>query len=255
MKKLLLTVSILTAFGLVSYSQISYHDIKPDTTVNTWNNFTIAPSSSSTNDIVVWFHPVPEVVIQTHGLCEILFSANSLPAKLSVSDSIGPSGTWLPGTYNPLNSGSSGNWRTDATDKYIGFRFKNSSSSTWYYGWLMMSVAPGAASFTVKEWAFNTSGNKINAGQTTTTGINTIAHRSTLTTYPNPARDKIQIQWKAADVATLTLTNAAGSIVKRTELAQGSRPHILDTKDIVPGIYHIILKSGNDIYTGSFIKQ
>lgn len=254
MKKLLLTVSMLTAFGLVSYSQITHHDIKPDTTVNTWNNFSIAPSSLPTNDIVVWFHPMPEVVIQTHGVCEILFSANSFPAKLSVGDSISAAGTWKPGTYNPLSSGSSGNWKTDATDKYIGFRFKN-SGSTWYYGWLMMSVAPGAASFTVKEWAFNTSGNKINAGQTTTTGINTIAHRGTIKAYPNPARDKIQIQWETVDAATLTLTNATGSIVKRTELAKGSSSHILDTKDLIPGTYHITLKSENDTYTGSFVKQ
>lgn len=253
MKKLLFTISILTTSGIASYSQISYHDINPDTTVNTWDAFTITPSSSPSNDIVVWFHLLPEVVIQTHGLCEILFDSNSFPAKLNAGDSISSSGIWMAGTYNPLSSGSSGNWQTNATDKYIGFRFKN--STTWYYGWLMMSVAPGAASFTVKEWAFNASGNQINAGQTNTTGITSTAHRTAITTYPNPVWDKIQLEWEVTDAAILTITNATGLVIKRIELVKGSRVHTLETNDLVPGVYNIVMKCKNDIHTSSFVKR
>ncbi|MGN6477546.1 MAG: T9SS type A sorting domain-containing protein [Flavipsychrobacter sp.] len=252
MKKILFT-QLLVLLATISFGQINYHDINPDTTVNTWNAFVIQPTPGST-DIVIWWHPSPEVVIQTHGNAEILFETSSaLPAKLNAGDSIAPSGHWIAGDYDALSSGGTGNWVTNATDKYIGFRFKN-SGNTWYYGWLKMSVGAGASSFTVKEWAYNTTGSKINAGQVGTTGISTMQAKL-VTIYPNPAKDYLQLKYDADENTTMIITNATGTTVTRGEFSKGMSNPIISLGNLAPGTYHIVLSSSNSYYTNTFIKQ
>ncbi len=178
MKKLLFLFAIGAICTTNGHAQITYHDISPDTTVNTWNAFLIYPSGPSSN-LVIWFHPSPEVVVQTGGPCEVLFDAiATYPAKLQAGDSVSVTGNWHTANYDPLNSGTTGNWLTAATDKYLGFRFKTTATATtWNYGWLKMTVASGGTSFTVEEWAYNsTTGKSIKAGQMNTTGVNNVSN-------------------------------------------------------------------------------
>lgn len=254
MKKILLTLSTLATFGITSYSQITYHDINPDTTVNTWNAFIVKPPNGiSSDDIVIWWHPSPEVVVQTHGDCEILFNG-TLPSKLNLNDSISATGNWKPGNYDALNNVITGNWKTDATDKYLGFRFKK--TNVWHYGWLKMSIASGAVSYTVKEWAFNSqAGKTIKAGQTTTTGMNTIIPAAVIKIYPNPAQDYIQLQYKAIDNTVISITNANGSTIKTTEISKGADNPLIDTRDLARGVYQISIRNGTDNHTQTIIKQ
>ncbi len=253
MKKILFT-QLFVLLATISFGQINYHDINPDTTVNTWNAFVIQPTPGST-DIVIWWHPSPEVVIQTHGNAEILFETSSaLPAKLNAGDSIAPSGHWIAGDYDALSSGGTGNWVTNATNKYIGFRFKN-SGNTWYYGWLKMSVGTGASSFTVKEWAYNSAGGKINAGQLGTTGIGTIAQMKTLSMYPNPATTQVQLQYQAEENTVMTITNAAGNVVKTMELRKGNRNPVVEIGDWAAGMYYLTIRETESNFAGTIIKQ
>jgi len=153
-----------------SHAQIVHHDIIPDSTVSTWGDYTIVPSTNPSDDVIIWLHPVPEVVVQTHGNCNILFdAAGNFPLKLEAGDMISATGNWQPGNYNALNSMGTGNWQTNAADKYLAFRFK--TGATWYYAWLKMSVAASATSFIVKEWAYNAQGQPIAAGQSHAAGI------------------------------------------------------------------------------------
>jgi hypothetical protein len=169
MKKILFTLSMLVISGTTGYSQITYHDISPDTTISTWDAFAIAPSTNSSNYLIIWWHPSPEVVAQTNGDFQLLFTG-TYPAKLLAGDSISASGIWQVANYHALNSGGTGNWQTNANNKFLGFRFKNTTD--WLYGWLKMDVGTSGASFTVKEWAYNSVANSsIKAGQVTTTGV------------------------------------------------------------------------------------
>lgn len=254
MKKLLFTLSILVNNYICSYAQIIYHDINPDTTVSTWDQFTIAPATSSATDIEVWWHPSIEVVIVTNGDCELLFNtSNMLPAKLDSGDVIGPSsGLWKEAIYDKLDSGSKGNWQTDATDKYIAFRFRN--STTWYYGWLKMTVAPGAVSFTVKEWAYNASGNQIKGGQTTTTAVNTIKTGASLSLYPNPAQNTIQFGMAVDEPLQLSIVDINMRTISALVINKGHDP-IVDITNLPNGVYYIRAIKGDELYTSMFVKQ
>jgi len=254
MKKILFT-QLFVLLATISFGQINYHDINPDTMVNTWNVFSIVPFSSSPgNSVDIWWHPSPEVVVTTWGNVALLFDATGkYPAKLSVGESIGTSGTWDTASYHPLSSAGIGNWTTDAVDKYLGFRIKK--GSTWCYGWLKMSVGTGASSFTLKEWAVDTTGKKINAGQKSTTGVNTIAQARSLTIYPNPASEQIQLQYEAEENTTLMVANAAGTIVKVVELPRGSHNPILRISDWAAGMYYLTIRGTESNFASIIIKQ
>lgn len=254
MKKLLLTLAATIIAYTQSNAQIVYHDINPDTTVNTWNAFIITPLPGNTTDnITIWWHPTPEVVIQTWGNCELLFdAAGNLPLKLNMNDTITASGKWKVGNYHALNSAGTGNWQTNATDKYLGFRIKNGSS--WYYGWVKMTVTSGAASFTVKEWAYNPSGS-IKAGQTTTTGINSVAGSNNIALYPNPAKNQIQLQYTPKENLTIHITDLQGKNIRNINISKGTVNPVIDINELSPGMYRITTGDITENLNATFVKQ
>ncbi len=181
MKKLLSFLILMVCFGWSSRAQIVHHNIDPDSTFGggpALKYYVLQPPS------VAQFHffwsPDNKVYMQVHGTFgsgEVLMNAG-YPAKLQPGANIAATGTWheAAGPTGYLHADGNGNWRSDATDKYIGFRFK-SSSGAWQYGWLKMTVAPGPASFTVKEWAYQSvAGVPIQAGQLATTGIGNLSN-------------------------------------------------------------------------------
>lgn len=247
MQKLLFTFITLIVLSNQSIGQIKFHDVDPDTTVSTWDAFTITPIASGPSDyIVIWWHPSPEVVVQTWGNCEILFDAQgTLPLKLEQGDTIDASGKWVKGNYDALSSGGSGNWTSNALDKYLGFRVKN--GTTWNYGWVKMSVASAAVSFTIKEWAYDTTGNAIKAGQKTATAISNIQNKTELQVYPNPAQNRIVVSKQLNDkVAVHDLAGRRYAVYQQTEPGQT----VLDITHLPAGTY--ILTSGN--YIARFTK-
>jgi hypothetical protein len=236
-------ILLLTFFSAIvaskSFSQVLYHDIVPDTTVNTWNVFFVSPWGASSSDgVLIWYHPTPEVVVQTNGDYEILFSG-SFPAKLQPGDSISPSATWNTGSYDALNSGGTGNWQTSATDKYLGFRFKNPTN--WHYGWIKMSVAAGATSFTVKEWAYNTQADKsIRAGQVATTGISAAGQGRVEICQGN---NNIQFRNLEAGVKyTVNILDISGHKLAAEPVAPGG---YISVSDFAPGTYVLQLFTDN----------
>lgn len=180
MKRLLVLLGLIVA-GLNSKAQIVHHDINPDSTFGggpALTQWVLQPPPSPAELHVLW-NTDNSVYIRMHGsagMGEIL-THSGFPAKLSADDAITPEAlTWLAPTSatGSLHENGNGNWRSDASDKYLGFRIK-SFIGGWHYGWLKLTVAAGATSFTVKEWAYQSVENRgINAGQLTPTGITPI---------------------------------------------------------------------------------
>lgn len=177
MKKLLaLCGLILLSFG--SRAQITYHDIVPDSTIGggpTLTFWVLQPPTSSAQLHIFWSMN-NTVFLRIHGsfgFGEILMNGG-FPAKLPVGADISTAAvTWAEttGANGSLHENGNGNWRSDATDKYLGFRFKTMTGH-WTYGWLKMSVAAAGTSFTVKEWGIQTTeGVGIRAGDRPATGI------------------------------------------------------------------------------------
>jgi len=175
MRKLLLLLTGICLVGILhTRAQIAYTDISPDTTVNSWDAYSFSLNQSPLQLVIIWFHPwgPNEVVVQTLlSDCEILWDASgTYPAKLNAGDAISSAGVWREGDYDTLNVGGAGNWATDATDKYLAYRF--GGTGHWHYGWLRMDVDATPSQFTVKDRAHQLQENTpIDAGQTSATGI------------------------------------------------------------------------------------
>lgn len=242
MRKTLLLSSIVTAFALNASAQIKYHDINPDTTISTWDMITIAPivklpGYGTSNAIDIWWHPVPEVVVNAWNDCEVLYdAAGTYPAMLNAGDSINASGTWKKPGYDPLNKAGVGNWVTNATDKYLGIRAKR--SGTWNYAWLKMTVASGAASFTVKEYAADTTGKKINAGAKTATTIQYMPQVYNVSvTHTNNSISIAGLEGSN----NITLTDINGRIIYNATATEST--HNISTEQLAKAVY--ILRIGN----------
>jgi hypothetical protein len=250
-KHLLLFVGLAAGYITNADAQLVYHDINPDTTVNSWNNFTATFAGKANNItgkfINVWWHPNPEVVINAFDSVQVLHDATgTYPAKLKLGDSIVPTGQWKKVNYAPLNSSGMGNWQNDAADKYLGFRYQD--NGVWRYGWLKMTVAAGAASFTVKEWAHNSG--KIKAGQTSTTQVS------------NMVRDDVNIQiinkkihfsnLRSATRYTVRITDISGRAVEPTIVLQQG---VKDISDLPQGIYICTLAGDGSNYNFKIAVQ
>src|SRR5690242_14836298 len=111
-KRLLLSIVniLICAFCEKSLAQIVYHDIVPDTTIDTWNYY--SPSFGIANaNLSIWYHPVPQVDITANGNCQLLFEpAGIYPAKLNLNDSISGNsqGLWQTASGVILNDGTNG---------------------------------------------------------------------------------------------------------------------------------------------------
>lgn len=255
MRKLLFYLFAFISMNFSAQSQIKYHDIDPDTTVNSWDAFFVTlsepPQTTGSYFFNLWWHPTPEVVIQSNlaDSTEILFnSTNNNPAKLDLNDDINASaGNWTIANYHALSSGNAGNWTNDATDKYIAFRFKPGNS--WLYGWLKMSVGSGASSFTVYEWAYDTTGNSIKAGQVTpTTHIANTTPLKRLNIYPSPAKETIIIE--GVNAGTINITDISGKSYEIDFIKSGDK-HTANISSLPVQTY--IIRTGN--YIGQFVKQ
>ena len=182
MKRLLFLLCLTLGFTQTGNAQIIHHDINPDTTLGgglVLSYFIVQPPPSLAQFHIFW-NTGNMVYLEVHGTFgfgEVLMNAD-YPAKLQSGETISTAGTWheAAGPSGFLSASINGNWRSDATDKYIGFRFK-SATGDWHYGWLKMTVAAAGASFTVKEWAYQSvSGVAIKAGERASTGIGTLTN-------------------------------------------------------------------------------
>lgn len=178
MKRLLFLFCFTALLSQSSKAQIIHHNINPDTTLGggaTLAFFVVQPPPSLAQFHIFW-NIGNMVYLEVHGTFgngEVMMNAG-YPAKLQSGNNITSAGTWheAAGPSGFLSASINGNWRSDATDKYIGFRFKSSAGSGWHYGWLKMTVAEAGASFTVKEWAYQATADvPIKAGELSGTGI------------------------------------------------------------------------------------
>ena len=118
-----------------------------------------------------------------------------------------------------------------------------------------MTIDTGAVSFTVKEWAYDASGNEIKAGQASTTGVNTVTTGSPLSIYPNPACNKIQLKMSVDENMQLSIADINMNTVSSVVIKKGQHDPTIDISTLAKGIYCIMAQKGGDVYTSMFVKQ
>lgn len=244
MKKILFALFVPFCSSLTANAQIVYHDVNPDTTINSWSVaspcFMGKTGNINGRYVDIWWHPGPEVVINPMNV-EILYDASgTYPAKLNLNDSITPAGQWKKVPYDALSASGNGNWQTDATDKYLGFRYNDSTQMQ--YGWIKLTVAAGATSFTIKEWAHRPL--KINAGQTNTTSVQHIVDNNIELVMQN--RQLSFSNLAAGHDYTVTIAGMDGRVVKRTSIKDKNTVGI---GELATGVY-VVKLAGNDEAAG-----
>ena len=170
-----------------------------------------------------------------------------LPWALSESDNICDSlATW----YNANNPGtmamgsSIGNW-VGATDKYLALKLIVGGNT--FFGWARFDILESSASFTIKDYAFESTPNTcIQAGQTSL-GLNENSNKYDFSIFPNPCNSSTTIKTKVnLNNATITIYNAFGQALKQVKNISGQT--IFFYRENLPsGLYFIGLTEENKI--------
>jgi Secretion system C-terminal sorting domain len=237
---------ILFAFNSKLYSQIIYTDI-PDATPNA--TYPLDLNNDSIDDFVIHFASTGVVCNpqNNNAYAGEFINGTYLSWAKSQSDSICPSlATWYdssnPGT---MAWGTSIGYWVGATDKYLALKLIVGTST--YYGWVRIDILAGSWSFTVKDYAYESTPNTcIRAGQSTL-GMNKNKSKPTFSTFPNPFVSSTTIQTiDNLKNASLTICNAYGQIVKQIKNISGQTVAL--SRDYLPsGLYFIRLTEENKI--------
>lgn len=246
MKKFFTAITLVFSFFCTAQAQsIKYHDVDPDTMVSTWSEFYAL-------GLYIWWHPTPEVVINTLDSVQVLCVNDTIPAALNFGDSIaaGSAGVWRRQNYTCLNcKGIQGKWK-GLEDKYLAVRDKNKSNE-WVYGWIRLDVDFGATNFVIKDYAIhNVANTPIKAGQMVATGIGDAKIKSHNIRYRCNNRD---ISFSGfSNTAMLIATDINGRIIAKETIAEGGS---LSMGGQPAGIYIFHLQNGQVNETMKIVLQ
>jgi hypothetical protein len=243
----LCSLMILFTFNSRVYSQIIYTDI-PDATPNA--TYSLDLNNDSVDDFLIQFASGDKVMcipLNNNAYSGEFVGGVHLPWALSAFNNICDSPlTW----YDSGNPGtmawgtSTGHW-AGATNKYLALKIMVGTNT--YYGWARLDLLATSASFTIKDYACNSTPNAcIQAGQTTL-DINENTTRNGFSVFPNPFVSSTTIQtFVNLKNATLTVCNSYGQTVKQVNNISGQIVS-LSRANLPGGLYFIRLTEGNKI--------
>lgn len=248
MSRLLSSLLFFLVFNNNIYSQIIYTDIS-DVTPNAsyaldLNNDAIIDFilqyGGSSDSIGVICHPQ-----NSNAYAGTIMGGNYLPWAMAASSTICPStATWF-NTNNPgtLGWGTNLGYWVGETDKYLALKLIVGTNT--YYGWARIDVVPTSSSFTLKDYAYQSTTNTcILAGQTNL-GNPENAIKNSVSIYPNPMSTSTTIQTSyPVNNATLTIYNTHGQTVNQVTHISGYNIKIFK-ENLQNGLYFIHLTEGN----------
>ncbi len=228
-------------------SQIIYTDI-PDTTPNA--TYTLDLNNDTIDDFIIQYEMSFKLMcypLNNNAYLGEFNGSEHLPWALSLSNSICNSQeTWYDST-NPgtLAWGTSiGHWIGE-TNKYLALKI-NVGTNT-YYGWARLDLFANSGSFTLKDYAYESTPNTcIDAGQTIL-GINENVNNVISSVLPNPFNNTTTIQTvRDLNNVTLTIYNSFGKMVKQVTNISGQSVSI-SRDNLISGLYLIRLSEENRI--------
>jgi hypothetical protein len=174
-------------------------------------------------------------------------SGNYLPWALAASSTICPStATWYD-TNNPgtLGWGTNLGYWVGETDKYLALKIIVGTNT--YYGWARLDLQATSSSFTIKDYAYQSTANTCILSGQTNLGTTENYPQSLVSIFPKPLIDRATLQSSGQlNNATLTLYNNCGQTVK--EINNISEQTISIYRDhLKSGLYFIMLTEENKI--------
>jgi len=165
------------------------------------------------------------------------------PTNTSICDTLT---TWYD-TMNPgtMASGTNMGYWIGATDKYLALKLIVGNDS--YYGWARLDVTASSTSFTIKDYAYQSTPNKCILSGQTSLNLDENLNKKMISVFPNPCNSIATIK---ANVnfrnATITFQNAYGQIIK--QLKNSSDLAISLSIDNIPsGLYLITIQENNKV--------
>ncbi|MBQ9254524.1 MAG: T9SS type A sorting domain-containing protein [Bacteroidales bacterium] len=151
---------------------------------------------------------------------------------------------YLPSTFET--------WKNYFEPMFIGFKFTNAGNT--YYGWAKVGVnavenSTTQVKVTLYGYAYQSTPNTlIRAGQTTDLGLSE-QNANTLSVYPNPAKDVLNIN--ADNIQSVSIFNAMGQKVYNSANSDGN----INISNLENGVYFLNVLSNGVVLKQRFIKE
>ncbi len=269
-KKLSAFITTAMLFSASANAQIVYTDVNPDLTFiqdsvgsvshdidmnnDGYKEATISESWIEGHTPQNGFFTIKRVDVNCFGGSQLLMYYDGLPlakplSNTAIIDSARQSWSDLPfGAILVVNGsgafGSTGDW-SDTTDRYLGIRI--TVGGDWFYGWVRVSVDPYIISFTISDYAYNSTPNQpILAGQGQPNfGTTENSFASTINLFPNPATSHVTIDFgNNNQKVDVTITDVTGKIMYSTSASETQEIEV-NTEDFKAGIYVVQIQAGD----------
>lgn len=232
------------------YAQIIYTDI-PDATPNA--TYPLDLNNDNIDDFIIHFFGsagatgVMCLPLNSNAYSGNFVNGTHLPWALSISNTIcGSLGTWYDSS-NPgiMGLGASTGYWLGATDKYLALKLIVGTNT--YYGWARLDLLEISGSFTVKDYAYESTPDAcIQSGQTNL-GSNENVAQPIFSIFPNPLNTSTTLQTIGnLKNAILTIYNTAGTIVKQVTNISGQTIS-LSRDNLASGLYLVRLTEEHKI--------
>ncbi len=285
-----IAIGIGLLFSESANAQIIYTDVIPDSTLYcqcqvqncfVTKSYTLDLNNDANNDFILTanlmsFNAISNGSVSIVPQVNNTFITTSLNTvkKLVLGDTISSSQAWHDTTFqylkkwnylpgNPPILKDTGEWDT-VVDGYIGLQLIHAGQT--YYGWLRINVdvTYSSASFTIKDYAYNSIPNQpILAGQTITTGIFENSFASSINLFPNPATNHLTIALpNANEKVEIIITDITGKIIYTITATDPDSPGSyrdleqkieVNTKDFAEGVYVVQIHVANLITTKKLV--
>lgn len=234
---------VLFFFNSKLYSQIIYTDIE-DATPNA--TFTLDLNNDTVDDFSFYFGTgIMCSPLHNNAYSGDFVGGMHLPWALADSNTICESlTTWYGANYpGTLAVGTSSGYWVGATNKYIALKLIVGSNT--YYGWARLDILSSSGSFTIKDYAYESTPNAcIQSGQTSLSTIENVSKKD-FSVVPNPFNNTttLQVNDNLKD-ATLTIYNTNGQILKQVNSISG-KSFSVSRDNLASGLYFITLTEEN----------
>lgn len=228
-------------------AQVMYTDI-PDATPNA--TFPLDLNNDSIDDFVIQMGATDKIVCfpqNDNAYAGEFNGANYFPWALNTNSFICDT---LSSWYGPNNPGflafssSSGNW-IGQTDKYLALKL-NVGTNT-YYGWIRLDVVATATSFTVKDYAYESTPNTCIVTGEIPLGIVENSSENYLSIAPNPFHDMTSIQTSGNfGAGTLTIYDVFGQVLSN-QVMSSDETFTFSREYLPSGIYYVSLTAKNKV--------
>lgn len=248
-KKVVYLVSIiLFFFNKNLYPQIIYTDIIPDATPNA--TYSLDLNNDLIIDFIIHYGAINKILCApqyNNAYSGSFLGGIHLPWALTQTNDICDTLlTW----YDSTNPGTMA-WDTNIghwvgnTNKYLALKLVVGTNT--YYGWARLDITANSTSFTIKDYAYESTPNTcIQAGQTPL-GIKENTNKNIFSIFPNPFNSKTTILTNSKlNNANIKICNIYGQIIKQVDNIFGHTIS-LSRDNLTSGIYFIKLTSEKKI--------